>query len=304
MICILKAIFYRGVVSFFFLFSPRKLGKVCQFDLHIFFQMGCFNHQPESRWMVTGPSFRRCQSCDSLTSTISSTFDTLPWYWLNGLLRLLVHFFVSFFGPSWKPPFPNMPYGVFPLKSMGLVYSPTFMLIFMINVGKYTSPMDPMGLKESWLLIGPFEGLSLGLGSLWSACSAHETSMAEVVVIVVNQRCAVLPSLIINIVNQHSITTALCSRLYQLVSTCFIPNIFLSIFLLTSYQSNHPNRFSKSSIPACCSTDYGNSAFLRLRGSGTPQPWTGGTAMMGDRKSHISPLVFCLFFTGEWWNTD
>lgn len=123
--------------------------------------------------------------------------------------------------------------------------------------------------------------------------------MAEVVVIVVNQRCAVLPSLIINIVSQHSITTALCIRLYQLVSTCFIPNLFLSIFFQNSYQSNHPNRFSKSSIPACCSTDYGNSAFLRLRGSGTPQPnEPGKTAKTGGpKKPAISPLVFLFFFS-------
>ncbi len=28
---------------------------------------------------------------------------------------------------------------------MGLVYLPTFGLIFVVNVGKHTSPMDPMG---------------------------------------------------------------------------------------------------------------------------------------------------------------
>jgi len=32
-----------------------------------------------------------------------------------------------------------------PIGSMGLVYLPTFWLIFMVNVGKYTSPMDPKG---------------------------------------------------------------------------------------------------------------------------------------------------------------
>ena len=29
---------------------------------------------------------------------------------------------------------------------MGLVYLPTIWLIFMVHVGKYTGPMDPMGL--------------------------------------------------------------------------------------------------------------------------------------------------------------
>ena len=33
-----------------------------------------------------------------------------------------------------------------PIGSMGLVYFPTFGWFFMANVGKYTSPMDPMGL--------------------------------------------------------------------------------------------------------------------------------------------------------------
>jgi len=30
-----------------------------------------------------------------------------------------------------------------------MVYLPTFWLIFMANVGKYTSPMDPMGFKHT-----------------------------------------------------------------------------------------------------------------------------------------------------------
>ena len=34
----------------------------------------------------------------------------------------------------------------FPIGSMGLVYLPTFSWFLMINVGKYTSPMDPMAL--------------------------------------------------------------------------------------------------------------------------------------------------------------
>ena len=32
------------------------------------------------------------------------------------------------------------------------VYSPTEWLIFMVNVGKYTSPMDPMGLVGDFLI--------------------------------------------------------------------------------------------------------------------------------------------------------
>ena len=55
---------------------------------------------------------------------------------------------------SLKPPdFPNsFPKGMYIIiGSTGLVYSPTFgiCLIFMVNVGKYTSPMDPMGLEPS-----------------------------------------------------------------------------------------------------------------------------------------------------------
>ena len=38
-----------------------------------------------------------------------------------------------------------------PLPSMRLVYLPTFSWIFLINVGKYTSLMDP-----SWVLMQPF----------------------------------------------------------------------------------------------------------------------------------------------------
>ena len=35
----------------------------------------------------------------------------------------------------------------FPIGSMGLVYLPMYIwLIFMVNVGKYTSLMDPMGM--------------------------------------------------------------------------------------------------------------------------------------------------------------
>ena len=35
-----------------------------------------------------------------------------------------------------------------PIGSMGLVYLPIHgWLIDMVNVGKYTSPMDPMGMK-------------------------------------------------------------------------------------------------------------------------------------------------------------
>ena len=33
-----------------------------------------------------------------------------------------------------------------PIGSMGLVYLPTFGCFFKVNVGKYTSPMDGMGM--------------------------------------------------------------------------------------------------------------------------------------------------------------
>ena len=38
--------------------------------------------------------------------------------------------------------------GFIPIGFMGLVYLPTFGCFFLVNVGTYTSPMDPMGFKS------------------------------------------------------------------------------------------------------------------------------------------------------------
>ena len=56
---------------------------------------------------------------------------------------------------------------MYPIPSMGLVYSPIFWSIFMANVGiyiyRYTSPVHPMGMASDCMKPIPYYSMPVGI---------------------------------------------------------------------------------------------------------------------------------------------